>query len=518
MCAKKGSKCEWPNNWREPQTVNSFALDSSSESSGSSLQAGAHNRGKRLLVCGSTTQPGAEAEKSEKTLDTNISFSGPAPLQAADKTTPEDINCGTGHIQASPTFSHVPLVFESTLNSDNTDFQLLFQYFIGRSLPSMSVDNVDTQLYVSTLVPLILTDDLVLRSTLAMSSLQYMLSNPDSSHALKLANMCYSKALSAMRSRVALSVDGSQIDRPECLTAASLVLALTEATRGDSSSNHVDFASHVLQNMPDSARLSMDQKLYRNLIRVCMYLRIDSSVVELPTAMTATKLVRQRDMPTLCSHLWEAENRATASELSEECGLFQTPFITGLLTIPHLARLQATPETVVDKEARIAQLSAIEMQIMSWEPALPKTGQRVRQVWTLWRLAMLLLLYESPVDGTFWKPSRRDDCLESFMKELKLVPKGHESFGVMMWPMLMAGSCAQSPEHRDMIQDLLTQACEPLAAQLPAVVANVIQSIWDAHSGDAQSAAHSQPIDPMVIDPRLTSPVSSSETTKRSGE
>ncbi|KAI8316845.1 hypothetical protein K4K61_000127 [Colletotrichum sp. SAR11_59] len=349
----------------------------------------------------------------------------------------------------APKISHVPLIVPPDLDCDEGSFQMLFQHFLSRSMPSMSVDNVGTELYVSTLLPVIVSDNLVLRSVLALSSLQYMLSHPENDKALKLASTCYSKALSAMRARVALSGTGAQDDRPDCLCAASLMLALTESARGDSTRNHVDFASHVLQTMSNSVRLGINQKLYRNMLRVCMFLRVDEAVETIPSPFTSAQLVNQMDMSILAGHLWDAEHRASATELSEECGLFQTPFIAGLLTIHHLARLRAADGVAnIDKDERVTQLLAIEMQIMSWEPALPHTSLRVRQVWTLWRLAMLILLYESPVDGKFWQASRRNDCYESFMKELKLVPKGHESIGVMLWPISMAGSCARSSAAR----------------------------------------------------------------------
>ncbi|KAI8191123.1 hypothetical protein KHU50_000328 [Colletotrichum sp. SAR 10_65] len=409
----------------------------------------------------------------------------------------------------APKISHVPLIVPPDLDCDEGSFQMLFQHFLSRSMPSMSVDNVDTELYVSTLLPVIVSDNLVLRSVLALSSLQYMLSHPESDKALKLASTCYSKALSAMRARVALSGTGAQDDRPDCLCAASLMLALTESARGDSTRNHVDFASHVLQSMSNSVRLGINQKLYRNMLRVCMFLRVDEAVETIPSPFTSAQLVNQMDMPILAGHLWDAEHRASATELSEECGLFQTPFIAGLLTIHHLARLRAADDAAnIDKDERVTQLLAIEMQIMSWEPALPHTSLRVRQVWTLWRLAMLILLYESPVEGKFWQASRRNDCYESFMKELKLVPKGHESIGVMLWPISMAGSCAQSAAHRELIQQQLTESCDTLSARMLAVVANMLQQMWD---GTTANPADDKREEELVIDPSLISPESLQE-------
>ncbi|KAF0329616.1 hypothetical protein GQ607_003184 [Colletotrichum asianum] len=391
----------------------------------------------------------------------------------------------------APKISHVPLIVPPDLDCDEGSFQMLFQHFLSRSMPSMSVDNVGTELYVSTLLPVIVSDNLVLRSVLALSSLQYMLSHPENDKALKLASTCYSKALSAMRARVALSDTGAQDDRPDCLCAASLMLALTESARGDSTRNHVDFASHVLQTMSNSVRLGINQKLYRNMLRVCMFLRVDEAVETIPSPFTSAQLVNQMDMSILAGHLWDAEHRASATELSEECGLFQTPFIAGLLTIHHLARLRAADGVAnIDKDERVTQLLAIEMQIMSWEPALPHTSLR------------------SPVDGKFWQASRRNDCYESFMKELKLVPKGHESIGVMLWPISMAGSCARSSAHRELIQQQLTESCDTLSARMLAVVANMLQQMWD---GTAANPAGDKREEELVIDPSLISPESLQE-------
>ncbi|KAH0432050.1 hypothetical protein CcaCcLH18_06705 [Colletotrichum camelliae] len=416
------------------------------------------------------------------------------------------------HLRLAPKVSHVPLVIPPDLDCEEGSFQMLFQHFLSRSMPSMSVDNVDTELYISTLLPVIVSDKLVLWSVLALSSLQYMLSHPDNDMALKLASSCYSKALSAMRARVALSGTGARDDRPDCLCAASLLLALTESARGDSIRNHVNFASHLLQSMSDSMRLGINQKLYRNMLRVCMFLRVDEAVETIPSVFTSAQLIDQVDMPILASHLWDAEHRASATELSEECGLFQTPFITGLLTIHHLARLRAADGAAsIDKDERVTQLLAIEMQIMSWEPALPHTSLRVRQVWTLWRLAMLILLYESPVDGKFWQASRRNDCYESFMKELKLVPKGHESIGVMLWPISMAGSCAQSSAHRELIQQHLTESCDSLSARMLAVVANMLQLMWDGNAASSVDDKTVSTTAELAIDPSLISPESMQE-------
>ncbi|KAL3304737.1 C6 finger domain-containing protein [Colletotrichum asianum] len=409
------------------------------------------------------------------------------------------------HLRMAPKISHVPLIVPPDLDCDEGSFQMLFQHFLSRSMPSMSVDNVGTELYVSTLLPVIVSDNLVLRSVLALSSLQYMLSHPENDKALKLASTCYSKALSAMRARVALSDTGAQDDRPDCLCAASLMLALTESARGDSTRNHVDFASHVLQTMSNSVRLGINQKLYRNMLRVCMFLRVDEAVETIPSPFTSAQLVNQMDMSILAGHLWDAEHRASATELSEECGLFQTPFIAGLLTIHHLARLRAADGVAnIDKDERVTQLLAIEMQIMSTtthKPAGPASLDAVA-------IGYAHTLYESPVDGKFWQASRRNDCYESFMKELKLVPKGHESIGVMLWPISMAGSCARSSAHRELIQQQLTESCDTLSARMLAVVANMLQQMWD---GTAANPAGDKREEELVIDPSLISPESLQE-------
>lgn len=350
----------------------------------------------------------------------------------------------------------------------------------------MSVDHVDTQIYIGSIVPLVMADDLVLRAVMALSGQQYALANQSNSLARRLGARSYSEALAAMRGRVAelaaaedeSASSGTQSDRrPEALATASLLLALTESTRGDRSSQHVSFASHVLRNMTPRERLRADQGMYRTLLKVCMFLRFESAVRELPAPLAASKLARLPDMPTLAAHLWEAEARASAAELDGERGVFQGPFVRGLLAIPHLARLQADDEE--DEAERVAQLAAMEMQLASWEPAKPNTSAMVRHVWKLWQLALLMMLYESPVGGGFWKAERRDECFEELIKGVALVPRRHMGFSMMIWPILVAGSCARPGAHRKLINEVLNEACETLITRAPTVMVDLLNSTWE---------------------------------------
>ncbi|KAL0943581.1 uncharacterized protein CTRU02_201468 [Colletotrichum truncatum] len=508
-CAKKSEQCVWPNNWKEPQTADAFAYADTSKT----VVPGCSKRDQR--TSSNATRP--QAEFTSSTESPEHASLQPMSELASQKTSLERTYFRGKGFRDSPKLLHHPLVVPSSVQLDSDDFQVLFQHFISRSMPSMSADDVDTEIYVSLLVPLGLTDDLVLKCMLALSSLQYMLYNPTNSKAIKLSNTCYSRAISAMRDRVALSSTESQNDQTESLCSASILLALTETSRGDSGTNHVDFASHLLQSMSPSLRRSVDQRLYKHLLRICVFLRIESSTEEPPSLLTPAKLRKQTDMQILGAQLWEAESRAQTLLQSEERGLFQSPFITGLLTIPHLGRLQnADCVKQLSNQEISAQLAAIEMQIMSWAPPLPNTSLKVRQVWTLWRLAMLLLLYDSPVAGNFWQASKRNDCFNGFMQELKLIPKGHGSFGLLMWPIMIAGSCAQLPEHQKLIQDHLDHCCCSLATRMPALIADMLKLTWESQPTDHGMDESPEAVNEFTIDPMFLFTATSSSAKESS--
>ncbi|KAF6793353.1 hypothetical protein CMUS01_16107, partial [Colletotrichum musicola] len=522
-CARKNTDCIWPDNWKEPQTTTTFSAGPAgtktlppptpppAKSQQPNVLAwescnGRESQPKRVSSISSSVNDieangfdssGSSGSSGPSGPHETTPESGPARTPSTSISTSLIIRRQPETAQPSPAINHLPLFPKSPIGADNGEFQLLFQHFVWRSMPSMSVDHVDTQIYIGNIVPLALADDLVLRGVMALSGQQYALANQTNSQARRLGARSYSAALAAMRSRVSAlataedksaSSSGTQVDqRPEALAAASLLLALTEATRGDRSSQHVNFASHVLRNMTPQERLRADQAMYRTMLKVCMFLCFESAVRELPAPLGTSKLAMLPDMPALAGHLWEAEARASAEELDAERGVFQGPFVRGLLAIPHLARLQVN-DAVENEEERVAQLAAMEVQLTSWEPAKPNTGAMVRHVWKLWQLALLMMLYESPVAGGFWQVKRRDECFEQLMKGVELVPRRHMGFSMLIWPILVAGSCARPGPKRELINEVLTEACDTLITRAPTMVVDLLNTTWATRSVGASHA------------------------------
>ncbi|TDZ19356.1 putative transcriptional regulatory protein [Colletotrichum orbiculare MAFF 240422] len=476
-CSRKGQECVWPDNWRTPQTTSTF-----------------HPQGPSFVVDLSSPAGTPERENAQSTLPMRVvsrsSAASPARRRRKDP---------------SPGISHLPLVTVAGLD-DQDDFHFLLQHFMTRSMETMCPDAVDIEMSVSTLVPVIVTDDLVRRSMMAVSSLQYMLGNPASPKANKLFASCYSGALSAMRTRLALAGTPGHDARPDALAAAGILLAMMSVTKGEPFSLHVDFTCHVLIDMPASVRWGIDQKFYRHTLRITMYMLIESSLEEPGGVDTPARLKRQDNMQKLAELLWEADRRAAPAELDRECGLYQTSFITGLLTITHLSRLQEPQSHAFCGETeRLAQLAAIEMQILAWQPpAHQEASTTVGKIWSLWRLAFLMLLYESPVNGAFWKPVTRRECFEAFMDELDRIPRDFFGYTAMMWPMFVMGSHAQSPKHRRVVREILTRTCDSLASQAPMVLSGFLNAVWDVPT--SLGAERSPVVDvPCVfdIDPQL---------------
>ncbi|KAF6801098.1 hypothetical protein CSOJ01_11997 [Colletotrichum sojae] len=527
-CARKSTECVWPDNWKEPKTTAAFSGEvfsawgfqerkcsadrcsrvcfTAGPTGTKTLSTPTKSQQPNVLsweACNGRRSPGPEPVSSSSSVN-GTQPKGPDSSESSGpgKTTPESGPARTPSrssstsliirrqpeiVQSSPAINHLPLFPRSPIGADNGEFQLLFQHFVWRSMPSMSVDHVDTQIYIGNIVPLALADDLVLRGVMALSGQQYALANQTSSQARRLGAQSYSAALAAMRSRVS-ALAAAEIDRrPEALATASLLLALTEATRGDRGGQHVNFASHVLRNMTPQERRRADPGTYRTLLKVCLFLRFESAVRELPAPLASSKLARLPDMPVLAGHLWEAEERASAAELDAERGVFQGPFVRGLLAIQHLARLQADSEDR-DEAERVAQLAAMEMQLTAWEPANPDTGAMVRHVWKLWQLALLMMLYESPVGGGFWQVKRRDECFEELMKGVELVPRRHMGFSMLIWPILVAGACARPGPKRELINEVLTEACETLITRAPTMVVDLLNSTWETRSVGASQA------------------------------
>lgn len=101
----------------------------------------------------------------------------------------------------------------------------------------------------------------------------------------------------------------------------------------------------------------------------------------------------------------------------------------------------------------------------------------------IYQQALLVFLYTSV--GTcyidLWSlQSLKDQCLDTVQSLLESLPIHAPISGTLTWPLAMVGSCARTPEHRDMIRRRLNSLYEQLNISCFAQLLYVLEILWES--------------------------------------
>ncbi|CEJ54320.1 Putative ZYRO0G12584p [Penicillium brasilianum] len=378
-------------------------------------------------------------------------------------------NLPTVTIPASP--SNFPLLGSAASGSET--WRLLDHYLKDTANRLACLQDSENP-FLHTILPVALSDELVMNSILALSGVHMMQRLPRLN--LEMQSLTWSRYTRALRQlRMDLSEtlnDGSNVDAAWRALLVVLIFYLLEATRGNdpkAMQRHLDGAHHLMAHVLRSTETPTQPSIVSFTIELYVYnAALASFTTNSPPALIMS--------PSLGLKSLGGADR----EIGVLCGCAYELFTL----VPHVSALlrnsaSCDSSTTSSKDGLMMEYYSIRAQIENWKP---RSNQRELVLCAeLYQQSLLLLLdyrftsnsTDDIVDNAFWK-------LNSIISQL---PPNSPIATTANWPLFAFGIHARKSYHREIIRSYLRSLVEYFGMGVMSTALRQLEELWMSEPG-----------------------------------
>lgn len=342
--------------------------------------------------------------------------------------------------------------------------------------------------FLHTILPVALSDELLMNSILALSGVHLMQRVPQLDlHVQFLASSSYTRALKQLRIALSdLTRNGSSVDGAwrallivlifylleVCATGSALFLrpyslTLHQATRGSdpkAMQGHLDGAHHLMAYVMRFPSTSTPLSIVSFTTDLYVY-----------NAGLASFTTNCLPIPTSRSAIWANTSARTGSSIGVMCGCAYDLFVL----VPKVSSLlweitsEASPEAG-PKEGLIGDYHGLRAQIVAWKPSSEQDDLVICA--ELYRQSLLLLL-----DSRFGLENTSSIVDQAF-RDLELLisrlPPQSPIATTATWPFFAFGIHAQHPQQKEVVRSYLKSLVNNFGMGVMSTALNELEETW----------------------------------------
>ncbi|KAK2013500.1 hypothetical protein LZ32DRAFT_637639 [Colletotrichum eremochloae] len=360
-------------------------------------------------------------------------------------------------------------------------FRLLGHY-LSRTCLVLSGGIRSDNPFLSQLMPIAMSNDLIMHLVLTMSAAHSAVASP-MQPAADVANVYYNRSLALFRRSIS-SYGYQDGVTPLVLALGSLLLCFTETIRGDCCGaifKHLKVADTLIVSVLRSTISSGHKSSLEDfLVEFYIY------VVTLSLVSLEPQQYDQFQMHDLVQS--RAHVLASESFVGNLCGCW----IELLLLIPRINRFAAqnTPlsatETTPITGDRVAHFAMLHAETLAWSP-YKVASPILRSSGIFYQNAVLLYLYTSAFEPAVPLNSLSADLvsttISAALSRLEEIDPTDPINTLLCWPVAIVGACLSDEEQRDLVRQRLKKLEGSLTIANITDLLSLLEALWDDTAG-----------------------------------